>query len=195
MPGHHHLGLALRDAPAHLVEHGARRARAGAAAHLGDDAVRAVAVAAVLHLHEAAGARRRQRLRARARRSRRRRSPAPRRPRPRPRRRPPCRPAPSPAGAISSNCAAFRLAAQPVTTTRRPARPFAERRTDWRDFASASRVMQHVLTTCRSASSSGASTCPASSSRVRASIASACETLQPRNLVWKVVTDRQYRRR
>ena len=58
----------------------------------------------------------------------------------------------------------------------------SERRTDWRDFASASLVMQHVLITCRSASSSGASAWPAASSARRASIASAWETLQPRNL-------------
>ena len=81
---------------------------------------------------------------------------------------------------ISRNCAAFRLTAQPDTSTS-PA-VFSERRTDWRDFASASLVMQHVLITCSSASSSGASVCPAASSARRAIIASACETLQPRNL-------------
>ena len=81
---------------------------------------------------------------------------------------------------ISANCAALRFTAQPDTSTS-PA-VLSERRTDCRDLASASLVMQHVLITCRSASSSGASVCPAASSARRAIIASACETLQPRNL-------------
>ncbi len=56
---------------------------------------------------------------------------------------------------ISANCSAFRLTAQPDTSTLSAV--LSERRTDWRDFASASLVMQHVLITCRSASSSAAS--------------------------------------
>src|SRR5947209_3744351 len=50
--------------------------------------------------------------------------------------------------------------------------------------------MQHVLITCSSASSSGTSSYPAASSAERASITSACETLQPRNLTANVVTVR-----
>ena len=65
---------------------------------------------------------------------------------------------------------------------------FSERRTAWRDLASASLVMQHVLITCNSASFSAVSVCPAASSARRASIASACETLQPRNLTAKDAT-------
>ena len=81
---------------------------------------------------------------------------------------------------IASNCAPFKFTAQPATRTRSAV--FSERRTAWRDFASASLVMQHVLITCSSASSSAASVWPAASSARRAIIASACETLQPRNL-------------
>ena len=67
---------------------------------------------------------------------------------------------------------------------------FSERLTDWRDLPSASRVTQHVLITWSSASASGTSVCPAWSSARRAVIASAWETLQPRNLTAKVVTER-----
>ncbi len=87
------------------------------------------------------------------------------------------------AGSISANCAARRFTAQPPTYT---SRAFcSERRTAWRDFASASPVMQHVLITCTSASASGTSSWPAASSAARASIASAWETLQPRNFTAK----------
>jgi len=46
---------------------------------------------------------------------------------------------------ISRNCDEFRLTAHPATSTRSAV--FRERRTAWRDFASASLVMQHVLIT------------------------------------------------
>ena len=49
------------------------------------------------------------------------------------------------AGSISANCMGRRLTAQPPTNTLRAVRN--ERRTDCRDFASASPVMQHVLMT------------------------------------------------
>ena len=81
---------------------------------------------------------------------------------------------------ISANCAPFKLTAHPATSTRSAL--LSERRTAWRDFASASLVMQQVLITCSSASSSAASVWPAASSARRAIIASACETLHPRNL-------------
>ena len=55
---------------------------------------------------------------------------------------------------ISSNCRGVQVRrAARSTITRRPSR--AERRADWRDLASASRVMQHVLITCSSASCLG----------------------------------------
>ena len=49
------------------------------------------------------------------------------------------------AGAISANPMGRRLTAQPPTYTSRAV--FNERRTDWRDFASASLVIQQVLIT------------------------------------------------
>ena len=72
-----------------------------------------------------------------------------------------------PGAPIARNCAGCRLTAHPATRTS-PA-VASERRTDWRDLASASLVMQHVLITCRSASCSGTSVCPAPSSARRAS--------------------------
>ncbi len=80
----------------------------------------------------------------------------------------------------AANWAWSRLTAQPATSTSRAV--LRDRRTDWRDLASASLVMQHVLMTWRSASASATSVCPAASMAWRASMASACETLQPRNL-------------
>ena len=56
---------------------------------------------------------------------------------------------------ISPNWPALRLTAQPPTKTCCALR--SDRRTDWRDLASASAVMQHVLMTCSSASDSGPS--------------------------------------
>ena len=86
---------------------------------------------------------------------------------------------------------ACRLTAQPPTNTWRAL--CSERRTDWRDFASASPVMQQVLMTCSSACSA-TSSWPAASSARRASIASACETLQPRNLTAKrILLERTFR--
>ena len=98
------------------------------------------------------------------------------------------------AGSISANWRGRRFTAQPPTYTSR-APLFSERRTDWRDFASASPVMQQVLITCSSASSSGTSSWPASSSWRRASIASAWETLQPRNFTAKRMPGRVARSR
>ena len=77
----HHLGLAVLDPPADLVEDRSRRARARGAAHGGDDAVGAVAVAAVLDLDEPAGSvRLRQRRGAAGRSPSSRRSPSPNHP-------------------------------------------------------------------------------------------------------------------
>ncbi len=86
-------------------------------------------------------------------------------------------------GSISANWVWLRFTAQPATYTSLAL--CSERLTDWRDFASASRVMQQVLITCSSASFSATSSWPACSSWRRASIASAWETLQPRNLTAK----------
>ena len=187
-PGHHHLGLALRDPPAGLVEDGARRARAGAAPDGGDDAVGAVAVAAVLDLDEAAGASDcagawppaagpgERRARTSCSRS----AHAPR----------PAAIAPGhllggaherlTRASISANCAPFRLTAQPATRTRsaRPQRaPDRLARLRLGLAGDAARVDHVQLGLVL-----GGLGWPAASSACRASIASAWETLQPRNL-------------
>ena len=82
-------------------------------------------------------------------------------------------------GAISSNCVASRFAAQSGDDHLRPVRLFAERTncaTSLRLARDPARVddVQVGLV-------SGGSAGPASSSFARASIVSACETLQPRN--------------
>ena len=95
-------------------------------------------------------------------------------------------------GSISPNRRGLRLTAQPATITRSAC--LSERRVDWRDLDSASEVMQHVLITCRSASASGTSAWPAASSALRARVASAWETLQPRNLTANPATaQKRYR--
>ena len=171
-PRHHDLALVLLHAAAHLVEDRRGRARAGAPAHGRDDAVGAVAVTPVLDLHESPragprpgvvrcprGAPERDlvlEVDARAARLRRLAPPGVA-----------ILTATSSAvpvkvltpGSISSNWDGRRLTAQPATYTSRAV--CSERRTDWRDFASASRVMQQVLITCSSASFSATSSWPA----------------------------------
>src|SRR5665647_3112991 len=86
-----------------------------------------------------------------------------------------------------SNCPGRRVAAQPATTTRRPAR--AMRCTSRRDLRSASAVTQQVWTTTRSASSPRATERrPAPHSAPSASSLSAWLTLQPTKTVATVVT-------
>src|SRR5579875_2175169 len=89
---------------------------------------------------------------------------------------------------IAANRSGARFTAQPATWTRWAWR--SDRRTDWRDLDSASAVIQQVLITCSSASSSATSVWPAASSAPRAAMASAWETLQPRNLTANPVTAR-----
>ena len=218
--GHHHLRLAVRDAAAHLVQDRCDWPRARRATHGRDDAVRAMAVTAVLNLDEparAAGGAGAARLPVPLPMP----VPAPLPARQRTSWSVSAQAGPnfvggpsvSPSsgvvairsatasavptsattrGSISPNRRGSRLTAQPATITRSAC--LSERRVDWRDFDSASEVMQHVLITCRSASASGTSAWPAASSALRARVASAWETLQPRNLTANPATaQKRYR--
>src|SRR5439155_10110000 len=82
-----------------------------------------------------------------------------------------------------ANASPARFAPQPVTYTRPCVR--AARAASLRDFATASWVTQHVLTTATSAPPSRSSW-PSASSRSRTACASTCETLQPRKRTEKV---------
>src|SRR5581483_4806986 len=84
-----------------------------------------------------------------------------------------------------ANAPPARFAPQPVTYTRRWVR--AARAASLRDFATASFVTQHVLTTATSAPDASSSW-PSASRRSRTSWASTCETLQPRKRTLNVAT-------
>ena len=176
-PGQDDLAVALSDAAADLAEHGVGRAAARGAAHERDHAEAARERAAVLHLDEGANAvEPRVRLdaadRADVARDELRRLLAP----------------------ASDHDDVVRQPGERVAGEVRtaagdvdPACVRAARAASLRDFATASLVTQHVLTTATSAPASRSSW-PSASSRSRTACASTWETLQPRKRTENVVT-------